>query len=242
MPSEEDPEEVFHQSAQGLEDALRYTREQTPDDEEIEELDERWTELRNRLSRDTGAAEDQRDEVAHEAAYLMTVASDAIRGIADRGGRSYDQAENILDELEDLGGPRGPTSTRRRAIRWGLGALTAGALGGAAVVAGSEAYDHLTDPEFTPETYDPMIEDHGDLNELGNEYSVSSHKSLRELAGEIDSALDDHRRVSIGLDSQLLGGYADIGIRRNNHAEWTLQSRTELGDGYSRALELARDI
>lgn len=174
-----------------------------------------------------------------------------IEDATENIGLTYDNMEEQLQYAEtiisDLSGAlqkkedeTGETSIIGKTSRRGfLGLL---GLGGLAGLLDSAA---LEDRSFRTSRYETVVDEINGLEEFSDWLSETENNYQDRLAAEIDSALANHNRVAIGLyESRLphITGYGDIGVRKNEFADYTLQSRTELDDGYFSTLQKADEF
>lgn len=87
-------------------------------------------------------------------------------------------------------------------------------------------------PEWQ-QTYQVLTQDN--LDSVADDMTTSSYESLSRLGHSINKALDNHRKVALGLNPE----YGDVGVRQSNFDEYVLQKRVDLPDTYDKAKELS---
>lgn len=154
---------------------------------------------------------------------------------------NYDQMEEQTRHaetvIEDLAGALEEEQSRRRF----LGRLkdNSGLIGVLGLVGLGGLYGSTRNDEAEWQNdYEVLLEDNDSLEYLGRTLSETVSHKQDVLASEIEVAVNNHRKIGLGLNPN----YADVGVKRNEFADYTLQSRTNLDDTYRDTIDEVQDV
>lgn len=176
--------------------------------EEYDSHESQLSDIERRLERTSAEAEEVKEKF-YEARSNYDDAKTVVETFAEALER---ERENKEEEIENK------KKWQRRAL-----------IGTAAGLLGGGLYGLREDDPEWQETYQILAQDN--LEPVARDMTSSNYKSLNELGHMIDGALDDHRRVALGLNPE----YGDVGVKHNDYQDFVLQERVDLPDAYDRA-------